>query len=150
MKALLNRAHDERGATLVEFALVVPVVLLLVLACVDFARAANAYLVITNASREAARYASAHPGQVSKAQLRSYLADRVAPLDLAAIGINDPVYAPPPISDTRWSSSSPAPWSVTVEVSYTWDNATWLIGSFFTAASGSPRFDVSSTMETVQ
>jgi Flp pilus assembly pilin Flp len=146
MSSLVHRARDEGGATLIEFALVIPVVLLVMLACIDFGRAANAYLVIANASREAARYASVYPRQVTAAEIRTYLRGRVAPLDPTAIGIV-PTYAPP---DPGWTTAAPRPWRVTVEVSYTWDKATWLIGSFFSTASGSRKFDVSSTMETMQ
>jgi Flp pilus assembly protein TadG len=48
---------DERGQALVEFALVVPLLLLLLLGVVEFARAWNTYQVITDAAREAARTA---------------------------------------------------------------------------------------------
>jgi Flp pilus assembly protein TadG len=46
---------------MVELALVLPVVLLLVLGIVDFGRVFNAYIVITNASREGAMYGSICP-----------------------------------------------------------------------------------------
>lgn len=45
------------GQSLVEFALVVPFLLLLVIGLVEFGRAWNAYQVITDAAREAARTA---------------------------------------------------------------------------------------------
>jgi len=49
--------RSERGQALVEFALVVPMLLLLLLGVVEFGRAWNAYQVITDAAREAARSA---------------------------------------------------------------------------------------------
>lgn len=49
------RGTGERGAAVVEFALVVPVLLALVLGIVEFGHIYNAQLVITNAAREAAR-----------------------------------------------------------------------------------------------
>lgn len=50
--------HPERGANLVEMALILPLLLLLIAAIADFGRAFNAYIVITNAAREGARYAA--------------------------------------------------------------------------------------------
>lgn len=47
----------ESGQSLVEFALVVPIFLLLLLGIVEFARAWNIYEVLTDAAREGARNA---------------------------------------------------------------------------------------------
>jgi Flp pilus assembly protein TadG len=47
----------ERGQSLVEFALVVPVFIVLVLGIVDFGMALRSYVTVTNAAREGARYA---------------------------------------------------------------------------------------------
>jgi hypothetical protein len=46
----------QRGQSLVETAIVVPILLLLVAAVVDFGRIFDAYIVLTNAVREGARY----------------------------------------------------------------------------------------------
>jgi hypothetical protein len=51
------------GQANVEFALVVGIFLLLVLATLDLARAYLAYSVAANAAREAARYGAAHLGE---------------------------------------------------------------------------------------
>jgi len=48
---------NESGQALVEFALVVPVFVLLLLGIVEFARAWNIYEVLTDAAREGARTA---------------------------------------------------------------------------------------------
>jgi hypothetical protein len=53
----------RRGQALVEFALVVPLLLLLTFALVDFARGIFIYSVISNAAREGARYAIVHGNQ---------------------------------------------------------------------------------------
>ena len=52
---------DERGANLVEMVLVTLLLLLLVMGVADFGRAFNNYIIITNAAREGARYASRYP-----------------------------------------------------------------------------------------
>jgi Flp pilus assembly protein TadG len=51
----------ERGGTVVEFALVVPLVLALVLGLVEVALVARAQLEVVNAAREGAREAAASP-----------------------------------------------------------------------------------------
>jgi hypothetical protein len=52
-----RRLQDERGAELVEFAFVLPLLLLLVLGLVEFGFLFQRYLVVTNAAREGARVA---------------------------------------------------------------------------------------------
>jgi Flp pilus assembly protein TadG len=51
-----SRAQGHRGQTVVEFALVVPVFLLLVFGVLDFGRAVYEYNTIVNAARQGARY----------------------------------------------------------------------------------------------
>jgi Flp pilus assembly protein TadG len=58
MKPLKNRVRSERGAELIEFALVFPLLLLLVLGMVDFGFLFQRYEVLTNAAREGARMAA--------------------------------------------------------------------------------------------
>jgi hypothetical protein len=55
----------RRGQGLAEFALIVPVFLLLALALVDFARGIYVYSVISDAAREGARYAMVHGSQAA-------------------------------------------------------------------------------------
>ncbi len=47
--------RNERGAAVVEFALVVPILLLLVFGIVDFARGYGAQVTVTHAAREGVR-----------------------------------------------------------------------------------------------
>ena len=53
----LKRRSSERGAELIEFALVMPLLLLLVLGIVDFGFLFQRFEVVTNAAREGARLA---------------------------------------------------------------------------------------------
>lgn len=46
-----------RGQTLVEMAFVLPIILLVIMGMIEFGRIFNAYLIVTNASREGARVA---------------------------------------------------------------------------------------------
>ena len=50
--------NHEKGQSLLEMALTLPILLLLVVAVVDFGRAFDAMIVLTNAVREGARYGS--------------------------------------------------------------------------------------------
>jgi len=50
-----KRMNNERGQTMVEFALVLPVLVVLVLAIAQFGVAFNNYLALTDAARAAAR-----------------------------------------------------------------------------------------------
>ncbi len=63
LHALSRRAHSpvrpgaarERGAALVEFTMVLPLLLALIFGIVDFGRAFQSWITITNAAREGAR-----------------------------------------------------------------------------------------------
>ncbi|HUF54433.1 MAG TPA: TadE family protein [Dehalococcoidia bacterium] len=52
---LKNRTNGEKGQNLVEFAMVVPIFLILVFAIVDFGMGFHAWITVTNAAREGAR-----------------------------------------------------------------------------------------------
>jgi len=54
---MLRKIWSERSQSLVEFSLVIPVLMLLVLGTVDFAMGFKSYVELTNATREGARYA---------------------------------------------------------------------------------------------
>jgi len=62
MLGMLKRLYrEQKGQSLVEIALVLPVLLLMLGGLVDFGRGFRGYIVITNASREGARYACLFP-----------------------------------------------------------------------------------------
>jgi Flp pilus assembly protein TadG len=71
---MLNRRRSggntrDRGAAAVEFALLLPVLLLIVFGIIDFGRALNAQITLTQAAREGARLdALGQPNVVSRAQ----------------------------------------------------------------------------------
>jgi Flp pilus assembly protein TadG len=54
---LLRRGRTERGAELIELALVLPILLLMFAAIVDFGLMFQRFLVVSNAAREGARIA---------------------------------------------------------------------------------------------
>lgn len=57
VRRLRHRAPDESGAELIEFALVFPLLLLVLLGIIDFGFLFQRYQVVTNAAREGARVA---------------------------------------------------------------------------------------------
>ena len=72
-----HRFRSERGAELIEFALVVPLLLFIIMGLVDFGFMFQRYEVVTNAAREGARIAVL-PGYADadvEARVRSYLTE---------------------------------------------------------------------------
>jgi len=55
MRARRGSANSDRGAAAVEFALLLPLLVLLIFGMIDFGRAINAQITITQAAREGAR-----------------------------------------------------------------------------------------------
>lgn len=60
MKAIRQRTqwHNDRGATALEFAIVAPLLLILIIGMLEFGLMYNAQLAITHGAREGARLAS--------------------------------------------------------------------------------------------
>jgi len=61
MSRLRKRVRSERGAELIEFALTLPLLLLLVLGIIEFGFLFQEYEVVTNSAREGARLAAMIP-----------------------------------------------------------------------------------------
>ena len=57
MNSITRRLKSERGAELIEFALIFPLLLLVILGIIDFGFLFQRYEVLTNATREGARIA---------------------------------------------------------------------------------------------
>jgi Flp pilus assembly protein TadG len=63
-----SKAHRDRGAALLEMALVLPILLMLLMGIIEFGRAYNTLVSIQSAAREGAReLALRHPGNVDSA-----------------------------------------------------------------------------------
>jgi Flp pilus assembly protein TadG len=79
LKRLAGRPHkQEDGQSLVEFALVVPVFLLVLFAIVDFGMAFHAWITVTNSAREGGRLGSVH---ASAAAIEQRVRDTADTLD---------------------------------------------------------------------
>ena len=60
-RARRDRLHRTRGQSLVEFALVLPLLMIVLLFAIDFGRAFYSWVILQNASRLGANYASLNP-----------------------------------------------------------------------------------------
>jgi hypothetical protein len=85
----VKRQPNERGASLVEAALLIPLLIVLLVGVIDLGRAYVAYITIINAAREGAHYGVLHPtGDVCGIAVAEAK-------DLTAFGMT-PVCDPPP------------------------------------------------------
>jgi Flp pilus assembly protein TadG len=111
--------HDERGTALVEFALVLPILLLLLLGMLDFGKAFNYWNDETHLAAEGARWAvvNSNPagGGSSLQQYIQQQADTTQLRSTATVCISFPTNP-----DTGTSGHVGDPVSVTVKSTYTW------------------------------
>jgi Flp pilus assembly pilin Flp len=110
----MRRRHpnlrDEQGQTMVEFALVVPIICLVLFGVLQFGMLYNDYVTVTDASRVGARKAAvsrlaANPAGAAEAAARS----SAAGLDQAQLDVN--------VTATAWEHGG----SVTVETRYPYE-----------------------------
>jgi Flp pilus assembly protein TadG len=126
---------SDRGAAAVEFALLLPVLLLIVFGIIDFGRALNAQVTITQAAREGSRLdALGQPNVVSRTQA-------------AATGLSGVVVATPSICTTGAGPTANAD----VKVSYKFSFVTPIaaIASLFGSGGGSLGLPLTLTAEGV-
>lgn len=128
------------GQALVEFALVAPLLLLLLIGILDAAIGVNAYVTVSNASAEAVRYATVHP----EADIDTIRSNAVVPhsqqLDTSSTMLSlAGSYGSPP---TQWGTTgipqrSPAARvSIQMRVSYNWAGASIFLGGLLTRLFG--------------
>lgn len=148
-------ATSSEGVALVEFALVVPVLILLLAGILDTGRAVNAYVTISNASREGAHYAALNPTAPPSAVRSSAVLPHAQQLDPSGVAVSitysaDVTSSACPVTSTTPppASSPPTTIPVRVDVTYPWSAATFFIGQFF--GGGSRTFCASSTVDTVR
>ncbi len=105
--------RKQRGATIVEAAFVIPILFMFLLGILEFGRAYNEYQVLTNAAREAARFAVA-PTPGSGGQLPCNGASNCAAVQQVAIDwLNSAGITPsaPPTNTTVTCSSFTNPFT---------------------------------------
>lgn len=83
MSCLLKLRKSEKGQALVEFALVLPILLLLILGMIEYGWALNGKITLTNAVREGARLAAINHKESEAEQLVKEVAE-----ELGLTGVN--------------------------------------------------------------
>jgi Flp pilus assembly protein TadG len=153
-------ARDERGSSVIELALILPVLILLTVGALDVARAMNAVVVLGSASEEAAHYAVLNPaatippGQIVPPAIASAARARTAPLSASAITVTAEYYDSAGATFRPWPTagipaSSPAPGGIVVRVSvtYPWTAVSAVAGNLL-SGSGTNTLTATSLMET--
>lgn len=71
----LNRKHNEKGATVAEFAVVALLFFTMIFAIIEFGRLLYTHNALTDATRAGARYAALHPGitEADKTAVKNYV-----------------------------------------------------------------------------
>lgn len=132
------RARSDRGQALVEFAMVLPILLILIFGIVDVARLYQAWVTMQGAAREAARYGvtgrtdCAISSTDRKAcivylaeQLGSSLANSDDALEVSVRSWAYPAYIDPPTEGDPGQQCD----ALEVQVEYDFDASTPLIGN---------------------
>ena len=87
-----SNLRRERGVAIPEMAIAIPVVIMLFLGVVDFARAMWTYNTLQHSAREVVRYAAVHSedsgAPCSLADIETYAHNRAVGLDPARLKIN--------------------------------------------------------------
>jgi Flp pilus assembly protein TadG len=78
--------QSRRGTAAVEFILILPVLMILLLGCIDFGRFPHSYLAVTNAARAGAGFGSVNPYTTAtattwKADIKSAVVDEMSKLN---------------------------------------------------------------------
>lgn len=112
------RARNEHGAAAVEFALILPVLLLILIGIIEFSLAFNAQLSLNQAAREGARYMAIHNNSGDAATAAQNAAGRLEP---ASVSVTFAVTG---------GGSCAAGKQVTATTSYTLQTATGFLDGF--------------------
>ena len=112
----MKRRKSERGQSLLEFALVLPVLLIVLAGVLDLGRLYFAYVAVTDAAGEGAAYAAIHPDDTAEIIRRAQDATGgMIEIDEGMVTIED--------------NPSGLSQAISVEVSYEFTLATPLIGA---------------------
>ena len=111
-----RRRRSERGAELVEYALIVPVLMLILLGICEFGLALQAYIVVSNAAREGARVGML----VCASDPACYTTDDVSARVVAFVEAGLPSGAATPVTTCSCESSVRGISVERVAVSYTY------------------------------
>jgi len=139
---------SERSQSMVEFVLVLPIFLVLVMGIIDFGMGFGAYVQLKNAAREGARYA------VVGNPAGTYPADCTPPVTTSVIGhvciaVNDLNLADMQSVSVQYPNGQASGNSVVVRAQYSYQLITPLGGlvTFFTGGSFPGQLDMTATSD---
>ncbi len=144
-----RRENGEKGQALAEFALLVPIFLMLMFAVVDFGMGFYSWITVTNSAREGARLGAVHPPLTvtsspcfGKASLEQCIYERV--LDSADLA-DEATKMTVTITNAQGQPGE----SVVVKVDYEYDLITPLAGlvQFVSGDTIGPTLNLSSTAD---
>ena len=148
-KRLIKGLRGSSGATLIEAAILTPLLLLLTFSIVDFASMFYCYLALENGVSQATRFAvtgATLGGGSRDASIRAAMRDATPTLTIPDSAFS---FSYMPKGKGAFVAGSGGPGDVTrVAVDYDWDILTPLIAPFFT--NGKIHFRVESTMKNEQ
>jgi Flp pilus assembly protein TadG len=152
-RRMLGRLRDTSGATVLEAAIITPLLLLLTFSIVDFAALFYVYLALENGVSQASRYGvtgnlmpdPANPGNTlsEAASMEAAMRQATPTIALADSAFTFNYMSP---GATVWSSGTGGPGDIAkVTVNYTWNIMTPLLRPFF--AGGQINLQVESAMK---
>ena len=121
LRQLSHRAGPERGVALVEFALILPVLALMLFGMLDFGKAFNYWIDETHLANEGARWAVVNKNPASSGTLQAYIRDQATTPELRNGGT--PALADPlrgGIDFPNRTSNGGDPVRVTLTATYRW------------------------------
>jgi Flp pilus assembly protein TadG len=126
-RAARARRSGERGAAAVEFALLSPILLILVFGIIDFGLAMNAQIIVANAVREGARTAAlggSYDATITAATRAETGVVGTVPTPTATCKLADGVTNCPTTGATAWTTgntnSPPSGATVTVSITFSY------------------------------
>lgn len=150
-----RRRHPERGAAAVEMALVLPLLLFILMGLIDFGRAYNALIQLSQASREGVRLASLNPGPSANASSNPDFGDSAITGRVSTIAGSLPTFAASCSAPTASLSSACIIYcpngdgvaTVVVKSSFTWITGISGMSKFFSGGA-SGGFPTPTTIQT--
>jgi Flp pilus assembly protein TadG len=150
-RSIARAASESAASATLEFALVVPVLITLILVGLDFSRALLVNSTIANASREGARYAALHSDASVDDIKQSAIDPYAGPLDRSALLVSvDYSDNGGGTFKSDWPASvSRPPRTVTVRVTvkYPWEATSAIAAGFLAATSGSAELASAAFMD---
>lgn len=119
--------RSDTGAAAVEFAIIAPLLFLLLFGLIDFGLAINARIVAANAAREGARVGSLGG---TEAQIRAQVASASSTLDQSRVTVTVACKTPAGATCTSYASQATSGGTSIVTVTYVYKWVTFVGGSF--------------------